>query len=217
MLPSGHNPDSVQMATDNCKVMKRTSPRYGLHELHSSPAVTPQRTDVFNPAGYLTARPPLPHPSHAYHVLHSTMRWNKPLQRNSPPWHTFTQSSYAALIRKGKKKMKFIESLYVPTAVLNTEPTYVRLNSNIPISDTRQFLSDMLSTNATNHQESLEILIWFDTITKQNYLATDDQIVIQTDGLAIGAPFSSILGNLTAFGVHPLQPHKHTACPNWLQ
>jgi hypothetical protein len=54
----------------------------------------------------------------------------------------------------------------------------------------------MLSANNTNPRENFEILTWFDTITKQNYFMTDNQIVTQRDGLAMGAPSSSILSEI---------------------
>jgi hypothetical protein len=38
-----------------------------------------------------------------------------------------------------------------------------------------------------------EILIWYDTITKQNYFMNKNNIIIQNDGLAMGAPTSGIL------------------------
>ena len=44
--------------------------------------------------------------------------------------------------------------------------------SNIPTSDTRQILSNMLHTNTTNPRENIEILTWFDNIMQQNYFTT---------------------------------------------
>ena len=54
----------------------------------------------------------------------------------------------------------------------------------------------MLHANTTNPQENLEILTWFDTIMQQNYFTTDNQVVTQKDGLAMGAPSSSILSEI---------------------
>ena len=80
--------------------------------------------------------------------------------------------------------------------------------SNIPTSDTRQILSNMLHTNTTNPRENLEILTWFDIIMQQNYFMTDNQIVTQKDGLAMGAPSSSILSEIF------LQHSEYSHIPN---
>jgi hypothetical protein len=39
-----------------------------------------------------------------------------------------------------------------------------------------------------NPQTKQELLKWYDVITKQNYFAHKEQIGIQHDGLAMGAP-----------------------------
>jgi len=40
------------------------------------------------------------------------------------------------------------------------------------------------------------LITWYDTITKQNYLTNKGNIIIQKDGLAMGAPSSSILSEI---------------------
>jgi hypothetical protein len=56
-----------------------------------------------------------------------------------------------------------------------------------------------------------EILSWFDTITKQNYFLRNNNIVIQKEGLAMGAPSSSILSELF------LQHIEHSHLPRLTQ
>ena len=98
-----------------------------------------------------------------------------------------------------------MNSMHLIQSLTNTPilPSYkfasldiTNMYSNIPTSDTRQILSNMLHANTTNPQENLEILTWFDTIMQQNYFTTDNQIVTQKDGLAMGAPSSSILSEI---------------------
>jgi hypothetical protein len=68
--------------------------------------------------------------------------------------------------------------------------------SNVPISDTRKILEDITLNNMVDPDIRHELLSWFDTITKQNYFFQINNIVIQKEGLAMGAPFSSILSKI---------------------
>jgi len=56
-----------------------------------------------------------------------------------------------------------------------------------------------------------ELLFWFDTIAKQNYFLHNNNIVIQKEGLAMGAPSSSILSEIF------LQHIEHTHLPSLTQ
>jgi hypothetical protein len=79
---------------------------------------------------------------------------------------------------------------------------------NIPTSETRQILQNILTANNTEHTLSTEILHCYDTITTQNYFTHNDQILTQTDGLAMGAPSSSIISEIF------LQHMEHTHLPS---
>ena len=65
--------------------------------------------------------------------------------------------------------------------------------SNIPITETRHILNYIMKFNLIDSHTKEEILIWYDTITKQNYFMNKNNIIIQNDGLAMGAPTSGIL------------------------
>jgi hypothetical protein len=126
--------------------------------------------------------------------------------RNTPAYKLsklFTQTisllapiPYTYNVTNSKHLIRSLTNTPILPSYKFTSLDITNMYSNIPTSDTRQFLSDMLSTNATNAQENLEILTWFDTITKQNYFTTGNQIEIQKDGLAMGAPSSSILSEI---------------------
>ena len=79
--------------------------------------------------------------------------------------------------------------------------------SNIPIKETKQVLENILKHNPTDPQIKLEILNWYEIITKQNYFLNNNEIIIQKDGLAMGAPSSSIIPEIF------LQNIEHTHLP----
>jgi len=63
-------------------------------------------------------------------------------------------------------------------------------SNNIPITETKQIVKNMLSSNLTDHKISTEILNCYGVTTKQNYFTHTDRIFTQTDGLTMGAPSS---------------------------
>jgi hypothetical protein len=68
--------------------------------------------------------------------------------------------------------------------------------TNIPVGDTRHILNKSLQNNMVDTEVTKELLRWFDTITKQNFFSFRKHIHIQMDGLAMGAPSSSILSEV---------------------
>ena len=68
--------------------------------------------------------------------------------------------------------------------------------SNIPITQTKHILDNMLTSNRTNAQTKSELPNWYDAITKQNYLQHNGKTITQTDGLAMGAPSSGIISEI---------------------
>jgi hypothetical protein len=53
-----------------------------------------------------------------------------------------------------------------------------------------------MTHNLVDPQVKHELLNWYDVITKQNYFLYNNNTIIQNDGLAMGAPFSSILAEI---------------------
>ena len=80
--------------------------------------------------------------------------------------------------------------------------------SNIPIRETKQILENIWIHNPIDPQIKTEILNWYEVITKQNYFLNNNKIIIQKDGLAMGAPSSSIISEIF------LQNTEHTHLPD---
>jgi hypothetical protein len=70
------------------------------------------------------------------------------------------------------------------------------LYSNIPVKETMAIFSNILTHNLTAPQTQQELLRWFDIITEQNYFAHKKQVVVQRDGLAMGAPSSGLTAEI---------------------
>jgi hypothetical protein len=67
------------------------------------------------------------------------------------------------------------------------------LYTNIPIAETQNILSNTLKQNSLDPHTQRELLSWYNTITKQNYFMNNGNILIQEDGLAMGAPSSGLI------------------------
>ena len=78
--------------------------------------------------------------------------------------------------------------------------------SNIPITGTKKIL-DYIMHNLIDPQMKYELLNWYNIIMKQNYFLNNNNLIIQNDGLAMGAPSSSILPEIF------LQHQEHTHLP----
>ena len=68
--------------------------------------------------------------------------------------------------------------------------------TNIPVKETREIMANTLEKKQIKPQNRQELLNWSDIITKQNYFSNNGKILIQQDGLAMGAPTSSIISEL---------------------
>jgi hypothetical protein len=53
-----------------------------------------------------------------------------------------------------------------------------------------------MKNNLLDSQTQHELLNWYDIITKQNYFSNNNDIVIQNDGLAMGAPSSGLIAEI---------------------
>jgi hypothetical protein len=83
---------------------------------------------------------------------------------------------------------------------------------NIPITETKQILDEMLTSHPTDPRIKSELLNWYEIITKEDYfLNNNNKINMQTDGLAMGAISSSILSEIF------LQHIEHTHIPGLAQ
>jgi len=67
------------------------------------------------------------------------------------------------------------------------------LYTNIPVAETRNTISNTLKEKLLDPQTQQELLNWYDIITQQNYFTINDEILIQRNGLAMGAPTSSLI------------------------
>jgi hypothetical protein len=64
------------------------------------------------------------------------------------------------------------------------------------MQETRNILADILNQKRVAPQTQQQLLKWFDVITKQNCFAHKKQVVIQHDGLAMGAPSSGLIAEI---------------------
>jgi len=64
---------------------------------------------------------------------------------------------------------------------------------NIAVTETRDIISNTLKGNLLDPQTQQELLNWYDVITQQNYFTTYNEILIQRNGLAMGAPTSGLI------------------------
>ena len=68
--------------------------------------------------------------------------------------------------------------------------------SNIPVKETRTILANILKHSMTDPQMQHRLLKWCDVITRQHYFTSNQDIVIQHDGLAMGDPSSGIIAEI---------------------
>jgi hypothetical protein len=68
--------------------------------------------------------------------------------------------------------------------------------TSIPIREAKNILENALENSLVNPNKAKEILSWYDVITQQNYFIFNNTVYTQTDGLAMGAPSSSIISEL---------------------
>jgi len=70
------------------------------------------------------------------------------------------------------------------------------LCTNIPVIETRKVKANTLEKNLIDLQTRRELIKWYTTITQQNYFTKNGDILIQKDGLAMGAPSSGLIAEL---------------------
>ena len=93
------------------------------------------------------------------------------------------------------------------------------LYPSIPTKETKTILEGTLKKYYINPQTEQELLNWYDTITQQNYFTNDNNILIQQDGLAMGAPSSSLIAEIFLQHLEhlhlPQLTHKHKIINYW--
>jgi len=82
------------------------------------------------------------------------------------------------------------------------------IHSNIPVTETKMILTNMLKHQLVVSQTQQEILRWYDVITKQNYFSHNKNIIVQQNGLAIGSPSSGLIAKIFLEHLAHLT-HKH--------
>ena len=65
--------------------------------------------------------------------------------------------------------------------------------TNFPVTETREVIANAQENNLLDSQNREELIRWHDTITEQNYFTKNGKIMIQKDGLAMGASTSSLI------------------------
>ena len=87
------------------------------------------------------------------------------------------------------------------------------LYTNIPVTQTKIILTNMLKHHLVDSQTQQEILSRYDVITKQNYFSHNKYIIILQDGLAMGAPSSGLIAEIFLQHLEHLHlahlTHKH--------
>jgi len=61
------------------------------------------------------------------------------------------------------------------------------------VKDTKDIIARTLEKNGVEPHTRQELLNWYDNITHQNYFSNNEKILIQQDGLAMGAPSSGLI------------------------
>ena len=74
------------------------------------------------------------------------------------------------------------------------------------MEETKTIFANILTHNLIAPQTQQELLMWFDIITRQNYFVHKKQIVVQHDGLAMGAPSSGLIAEIFLQHIE----HSHT-------
>jgi len=70
------------------------------------------------------------------------------------------------------------------------------------VKETKDIIANTLVKNKVGPQIRQELLNWYDTITYQNNFSSNRKILIQQDGLAMGAPSS---GHIAEFFLQNLE------------
>ena len=81
------------------------------------------------------------------------------------------------------------------------------LYTNIPVTETQTIFADILKQNLVDPQTHNTLIRWYETNTQQKYFTYNKNILIQKEGLAMGAPSSSLIAE---FFLQHIE-HQHLA------
>jgi len=110
----------------------------------------------------------------------------KKIKRLAPPPYTYNISNTTDLINELKNTPTLPHYGLASLDIAN-------LYTNIPVTGTRDIISNTLVQLQLDPQTRRELLGWYDVITQQNYFTSNGEILIQKEGLAVGAPNSGLL------------------------
>jgi hypothetical protein len=88
--------------------------------------------------------------------------------------------------------LKKLENTILPHFTL-ASLEFSNLNTNTAVKETREIIANNLDNNKIEPQAKHELLNWYDIITNQNYFSNNGKILIQQEGLAIGAATFGII------------------------
>ena len=126
--------------------------------------------------------------------------FNQKITQFAPLPYAFNVSNSTDLINQ------LLQTPLTPTSTF-ASLDITNMYSNVPINDTRKILEEITLNNTINPDIRHELLSWFDTITGQNYFLHKNNTIVQKEGLAMGAPSSSILSEIF------LQHAEHSHLP----
>ena len=73
---------------------------------------------------------------------------------------------------------------------------WTNMYSNIPVGETKKILTDIMKHSLLEARRQRELLNWYDVITRQNYFFSNNYIIFQNYGLAVGAPSFGITAEI---------------------
>jgi len=123
------------------------------------------------------------------------------IKRLAPLPFTYNINNTTDLIRELKDTPTFPHYGLVSLGIAN-------LYTNIPVTETRDIISNTLEQLQLDPQTRGELLNWYDVITQQNYFTSNGEILTQK-GLALGAPTSGLLAEFFLQHLEQLHiPHR---------
>ena len=119
----------------------------------------------------------------------------------------FSSLPYAFNVRNTTELIRQLKQIPTTPTSMSASLNITNMYSNIPVSETKQILENILASGLTDHKVSSEILNCYEVVTKQNYFTHGDKIITKTDGLAMGTPSSGIISGIF------LQHFQHSHLP----
>jgi hypothetical protein len=64
------------------------------------------------------------------------------------------------------------------------------------VAETQTIFANVVRQNLVDPHTQHELMRWYETITKPNYCSSNNNILIQKEGLAMGAPSSRLIAEI---------------------